>query len=142
MLRTFRLFAIGLLAVLGVAIAAIGCGGGGPLTVEEYARAVCPLAPEYPQEPTWGDVARSLEDFRGRIDVSPPAALKAYHETTLEAIDAMVELAGEQPARERIGLEGSFDLLSTAGPAEERLERVVENMAPELRAVLAENGCG
>ena len=130
-----------LFVVLGVAIAAIGCGGGGPLTVEEYGRAVCPhMGVQIDvEEPTWGDYTRVIEDTRGRFDVTPPGALRAYHEAFVAYIDALVNFSREQPSREQIV--DTFDMWLETKPLAEKLERIVENMNPERRAVLAEHGC-
>ena len=136
------LFPKRLFIVLGVVIAAISCGGGGPLTVEEYSRTICPgTGAQAEAGQTWGDTVRMLEEWRQLYDVTPPAALRAYHQANIAVVDAMLDFATEQPAREPVEFDGSIDLWMAAQPPTEKLEQTVENMNPELLAVLAEHGC-
>lgn len=137
------LFRKSLLIVLGVAVTAIGCGGGGtePLTVEEYGRAVCPhMGTQLDvEEPTWGDVVRLGEDLRGKFDVTPPGALRRYHEANVAVIDAWTDFAAEQPSNAPV--DDVYEMMRVIEPPAEKLEQIVENLAPELRAALTGHGC-
>ena len=132
-----------LLIALGVVIVAIGCGGGGPLTVEEYGRVVCPhMGTQFDvEDPTWGDVARFGDDLRGKFDVTPPGALRQYHEANVAIMDAWTDFAEEQPSNELTDVDGWYEILEAVESPTEKLERVVENLEPGLRTVLIEHGC-
>lgn len=85
-------------------LVAAGCasdGAGPPLTVDEYAAAMCSLETGLDDAPpalTWGESADALaESLDALRSLSPPPEMSEYHDTTVWMVSLLFDHVADQP---------------------------------------------
>ena len=137
---------VALMLVGGMALGMLACDSTPPepLTLEEYAVAVCettsPMAKG--SDSTWGDVKDWTRDEVDRLEsVVPPPELADYHDLVLKVDNVTLDVLDDKPDSDVIDPIVFMEVSMALVPPGAALKKAEQELPDDVHRVLKKHGC-